>query len=163
MSLLTPLFVARGVLLFVPYFLIILCRGLASLVQRHIAWVFLIIVLVTIHIFSVAHWQTRVHSPRNYKELYEKLAPKIKESDLIFVYRNWAMTPIFYYLKEDQYNLIGLNYHQAIAENPNSRIWVLCLPGMPMGDEIKDAIKSYELRERVDAFNMWSLLYQKNS
>ena len=160
-SFITPLFVARGMLLFVPYYIIILCRGIAALVQRHRGWVILLIILAVIHIMGVTHWQTRVHSPRNYKELYEKLTPKIKESDLIFVYRNWAMTPIFYYLKEDQYHLVGRNYLQALKENPNARIWVLCLPGMPMKEEIKDALKSYELQERVDAFNMWSLLYQK--
>ena len=125
-------------------------------------WVILLIVVAITHGFGVNHWRTRVHSPRNYKELYEKLEPKIQESDLIFVYENWAMSPIFYYMKDDHYNLIGYDYSQAIEENPNSRIWVLCLPGIPMRQEIKDAIKDYQLQERVDAFNMWSLLYQKN-
>ncbi len=161
-SFITPLFIARGVLAFVPYFLIILCRGLASLMRRSKLWVILLIAIGMIHGFGVKHWQARVHSPRNYKELYEKLEPKIQKSDLIFVYRNWAMTPIFYYLKEDRYRLVGKDYSQAIEENPNSRIWVLCLPGMPMKQEIKDALKGYQLQERVDAFNMWSLLYQKN-
>jgi capsule polysaccharide export protein KpsC/LpsZ len=72
------------------------------------------------------------------------------------------MSPIFYYMKEDRYHLVGYDYSQAIKENPDSRIWVLCLPGIPMCQEIKDAIKDYQIQERVDAFNMWSLLYRKN-
>ena len=162
LSIIKPLFVARGTLIFVPYFLIILCRGMSSLICKSRLWIILLIVIAITHGFGVKHWQTRVHSPRNYKELYEKLEPKIQESDLIFVYENWAMSPIFYYMKEDHYNLIGYDYSQAIEENPNSRIWVLCLPGIPMRQEIKDAIKDYQLQERVDAFNMWSLLYRKN-
>ena len=161
-SFITPLFIARGVLAFVPYFLIILCRGLASLIHSSKLWVMLLIVIGVIHGFGVKHWQNRLHSPRNYKEMYEKLEPKIKDSDLIFVYQNWAMSPIFYYLKADYYNLVGREYDQAIKKNPESRVWVLCLPGMPMKQEIKDALINYEQQERVDAFNMWSLLYQKN-
>jgi hypothetical protein len=161
LSLITPLFIARGVLLFLPYFIIVLCRGLASLVRLHPVWITLVLLLTVTHIFSIRHWQNRLHSPRDYKGLYEKWAPKIKPSDLIFIRRNWAMTPIFYYLKGSQYRFVGQNYSQEILKHPESRVWVLRLPGMNTVQELEDALAGYTPQDRVDAFNMWTVLYVK--
>jgi hypothetical protein len=88
--------------------------------------------------------------------------PKIKDSDLIFVHRHWAITPIFYYLKENRYQFVGGNYSDEVQRHPGSRVWALALYGMPMKQEIKSALKDYQIEGRLHAYNIGALLFVKN-
>ena len=159
LSFLTPLFTSRGLLLFVPFFIIILCRGLALLVRRHLSWIILILILVVVHVLSAQYWHQVTHSPNDYKGLAEQWVPQIKDSDLIFVQRHWVTTPIFYYLKGDHYHFVGKNYTEEIEKNPASRIWVLSFPGLPPNEEMKNALAGYESLMRIDARRIRAELY----
>ena len=160
-SIKNPLFIARGVLLFVPYLLIVLSRGLVSLIRRNSIWSTLIFILIIIHGFDVYHWQNRLHSPRDYKELYDKLETRIKEDDIVFVQPSWAITAMFYYLKSDRYKIIGRDYSDAIEKGSGSRVWVLFLPKMPISQKLNNALRGFQPKEKVEAFNIWAVLYEK--
>jgi len=159
LSFFTPLFTSRGLLLFVPFFIIILCRGLALLVRRHLAWT----VLMVVHVFSLQYWRQMTHSPTDYKGLAEQWIPRIENSDLIFVQRHWVTTPIFYYLKGDHYHFVGKNYTQEIEKNSASKIWVLSFPGLPPNEEIKRALTGYKSLMRLDARRIKAELYGRST
>jgi hypothetical protein len=159
LSLFSPLFIARALLLYVPFFLIVLSKGLVFLVRRKSVWVALVVIVLGVHGFGVVHWKHRLHSARDYKALAEQWIPKIEESDLIFVRRHWAITPIFYYVSADRFRFIGSNYSEEIQKHPESRIWTFSLPGLPMKKEMIDALKGYEIQERIDAFNIGTVLH----
>jgi len=163
LSFFTALFTSRGLLLFVPFFIIILCRGLALLVRRHLAWTVLILILVVVHVFSLQYWRQMTHSPTDYKGLAEQWIPRIENSDLIFVQRHWVTTPIFYYLKGDHYHFVGKNYTQEIEKNSASKIWVLSFPGLPPNEEIKRALTGYKSLMRLDARRIKAELYGRST
>ena len=159
----TPLFASRGVLLFIPYFVIILCKGLVLLLRRHLLWVFLVLILVVVHVFSLANYKYGYSS--DYKALAEQWVSKIDESDLIFVQPHWATTPIFYYLKGDSYHFIGRKYLEEIRQYSDSRAWVLSVvePDLSMTEEMANALEGYQPVERIGALNLQTVLYTRDS
>jgi len=129
LSFFTPLFTSRGLLLFVPYFIITLCRGQVT------------------------------HSPNDYKGLAEQWVSHIRKSDLIFVQRHWVSTPIFYYLKGYHYHFVGKNYTGETEKSPGSRVWVLSFPGLPPNEEMKNALANYKPLMKIDAKRISTELY----
>ena len=159
LSFFSPLLISRGLLLFIPYFIIILCRGLALLVRRHLPWIILVLILAVFHGFSVQHWHRVTHSPRDYKGLAEQWIPHIKNSDLIFVQPHWVTTPIFYYLKGDRYHFVGQDYLQAVRTRPDSKVWVLSFPRLSFPEELKNALIGYEPLMKIEAQRIRADLY----
>jgi 4-amino-4-deoxy-L-arabinose transferase-like glycosyltransferase len=159
LSIFTPLLTSRGSLLFIPYFIIILSRGLALLVRRRLSWIILVAILVVVHVLGMVYWRQVTHSPTDYKGLAEQWIPHIENSDLIFVERHWVTTPIFYYVKADHYHFVGKNYTEEIEKNPASRIWVLRFAGFRPNEEMKNALRSYRLLMRLDALRVKGELY----
>ena len=118
-SLAVPVYASRGALLFTPYLLVVAARGLVALVCLDVRWLVLGLVVLPGHSLSVYHY---FHRPRrDYKALSERLAPRVRKSDLIFVRGNyWETTPIFYYLRADRYHFVGKDYRAAITNQPDA-------------------------------------------
>jgi hypothetical protein len=94
-----PLFTSRGILLFTPYLIIILCGRLAVLVSNDFRWIVPVLLLVGVHPLSVYHYYRKPSSPCDYKALAEQLVPRLEDSDLVFIRPvDWVASPIFYYL-----------------------------------------------------------------
>ncbi|MCC7353650.1 MAG: glycosyltransferase family 39 protein [Anaerolineae bacterium] len=160
-SLFNPIYASRGALLFTPYLLIVLSRGILSLFRRRVYLVAAVLVLVMVHSLSILHHDQRLHSPTDYKGLAEEWVPEIKDSDLIFVRRHWVITPIFYYLKPGRYDLVGGNYRAEVAQRPDARVWFVSTPGVGMTEEIADAIQSYNVVKKIEALRIQTVLYER--
>jgi 4-amino-4-deoxy-L-arabinose transferase-like glycosyltransferase len=162
-SVFTPIFVQRGTLIFVPYLLIVLASGLASLVHRDRRWVAVALILVIIHGVSVLHFKSKPSNP-DFKALAEQWVSHIEDSDLIFLHGrghqyDWKVAPIFYYLNARRYHYVGRDFASAIQSHPHSRVWVLSFPRIPTEKEAVDALAGYEVRKRVDAQGILAELY----
>jgi hypothetical protein len=164
-SVIKPIFVQRGTLIFVPYLLIVLASALANLIHRDRRWVAVALVLLIIHGLSISYFKSKVSGP-DYKTLAEHWASQIKDSDLIFVHgrghpKDWLVAPIFYYLNARRYHYVGRDFARAIESNPESRVWVLSFPGIPTEKQAVDALAGYEARKRVIARGIVAKLYAR--
>ncbi|MEX0802420.1 MAG: glycosyltransferase family 39 protein [Candidatus Binatia bacterium] len=162
-SLFNPIFVARGTVLFAPYLLIVLSRGLVNLIHRDQRWVSLVVILAVIHAFSILHYNSKPSNP-DYKSLAERWVSRIENTDLIFVQGrghpfDWRVAPIFYYLNARRYHFVGRDFTKEILTHPGSRVWVLSFASVPTAKEVTDALVDYRVQERVDALNIAAKLY----
>ena len=162
-SLLNPMFIPRGTLLFVPYLLIVVGGGLAALIYRDKRWIALAALVAVLHVWSVVHFKSKPGSP-DYKALASRWMPRIQDSDLIFVHgrgleQDWRVAPIFYYLNADQYRYVGNDFSRAIQDHPQNRVWVLSFPSVPTDNRIKEALSGHRIDEEVDALNISATLY----
>ncbi len=156
-SLLTPFFAARGMLLYTPYLLVVLSVGLVSVcrIRRRwlstVAFVFLSVFLVVTHYSSFQYQKHRPIPSIDYKGLAEKWAPHLKQSDLILVRRHYATGPIFYYVKRHRYHFVGEKYAQHINSSAYPRVWVLSFPTVPPTKEMKEPLGGYQLTQTLTA------------
>ncbi len=158
-SLLIPVFASRTVLLFTPYLLVVLSRGLSSLIHQDRRWIALLAVVALMHFGSVLDYKQRLHHPTDYKGLAEQWIPRIGDSDLIFVQRHWATTPIFYYLKADDYHFVGWDYSAETERNPDARVWVLSFEGLVNPDDMHSALEHYDPLDAIEALRVKAELY----
>jgi len=155
-----PLFAARGVSLYTPYLLVTVAHGIVVLVRRDLRWLILGLVLAFAHLSSVNYSYHRPASPRDYKALARELAPRVKESDLIFVVGNyWKTTPIFYILKPDRYQFVGKDYSEEIGKRPHARVWVVTWGGDDMAPEMIDALRDYDPGDEIEVLGARAVLY----
>lgn len=161
-SFFTPLFVQRGTLVFMPYMIIALCDGILLFTRYDIKkLVVIMLFLIPLQIFSVQHYRKLDHFSFNNKKFYDRWYPKIAQSDVIFVRRNWTTTPIFYYLKWDQYRFIGLKDIQEIAKHPDARVWVFTVQHLGVPPEVEKALAGYAIQDIVDSNRLSATLYTR--
>ncbi len=158
-----PLFASRGVLLYVPYLILILAAGMVTLISRSKAWLTLVPLLGVILTASVIYFKSSyIEDPTDYKGLAEQWIPQIQDSDLILIQRHWATTPILYYLNGSRYRLIGSDYVREFEKRPNGRAWVFSTDGVPPSSAMLQAVRDYTLRETLTARRVRVVLYVKN-
>jgi hypothetical protein len=162
---LTPiaaLFAGRTVLIFAPYLFLVISAGLVALMQK-IKWASLLVpILFVVFIASALYYKTGAfEQPNDYKGLAEKWMPALQSSDLIFVQRHWATTPIFYYIKAGQYQTIGDDYARALREHPQARVWIFDLEGLPTAPEIVQAVQPLTLQQTLAAQRTRAILYTR--
>jgi uncharacterized membrane protein len=120
------LFASRGILLYIPFLILLMSKGLVKLASRTKYWIFIAGFLVVIHPLSVYYIQYSYHSSEtDFKSLSEEWIPKIEDSDLIFIRKHPMATPILYYLKPHEYNFVANNYAEEVSRHSPLRIWVL--------------------------------------
>jgi hypothetical protein len=154
-SIVNPIFIERGTLIFAPYLLIVLASGLANLLRQDRRWVAVALILAVIHGFSLLYFKAKASGP-DYKALAEQWGPQIEDSDLIFVHGrghpyDWRVAPMFYYLNARRYHYVGRDFARAIQNHPHARVWVLAFPPIPTETEAVDALAGYQARQRVEA------------
>lgn len=162
-SVLSPMFIRRGTLIFAPYLLIVLAVGLRDLLRRDRRWAALGLMFAAVYGVSVFHYKAL--PPRyDYKGLAAQWTPEIEATDLIFVHgrghpQDWVVAPIFYYLNARRYRYVGRDFLQAVRKNPRSRVWVMSLGKIPTVPEAINALAGHELRKRIDAADLSAELY----
>lgn len=163
-----PFYASRHMLLFTPYLLLILAGGIVFIFRNNNVWRFspilsvvLILFLGTIHYGSIIYNKQRPQSPTDYKGLAAQWIPHIKDSDIIFVQRHWVLTPIFYYLKGDQYHFIAKNYSQEIYKKNYPRVWLLSFNDLPPKEEMNEALLGYKRSMTIEALRTKTELYVK--
>ncbi|MBI5653296.1 MAG: glycosyltransferase family 39 protein [Chloroflexi bacterium] len=162
---LTPvaaLFAGRTVLLFAPYLFLAVSAGLVALIQKN-KWTGLLIpFLFVAFLASALYYKTGAfEQPNDYKGLAEKWTPVLQSSDLIFVQRHWATTPIFYYVQAGQYQIIGDDYARARRDHPQARVWVFELEDLPLAPEIVQAVQPLTAQQTLAAQRTRAILYTR--
>jgi hypothetical protein len=162
-SVLSPMLVLRGTLIYAPYLLLVLAAGLGELLRRDRRWAALALLLAAVHCVSVFHYKA-MPVPNDYKGLAARWAPEIEAEDLIFVHGrghqfDWAVAPIFYYMNARQYRYVGRNFAEAARDNPSSRVWVMSFPWIATEEEAIQALAGYERRKRIEAAGLSAELY----
>ncbi len=131
----------RAFMIFVPYLLILIAAGVATIRSRRYVYAPAIAALLVIFALSTAHFKTTPNSPRDYKGLAERLVPEIEPNDQVFVlHRNWWQTPIFYFLNHEQ--LVAENFDEAVAAKPDARIWFIVIEELNPELEMVKAVQA---------------------
>jgi Dolichyl-phosphate-mannose-protein mannosyltransferase len=157
-----PLLNARGLLLLVPYLLLVLAWGIVRASRHRPAAALLLLVLGVAHYASLKEYKdynTMVTGGANYKAFAEALVPHIEKSDLIFLYPSFSTTPIFYYLHDDQYRLVGQDYEAACRQNPRSRVWALWFYEQPVPKDMEEALSNYQSLQTFQERGAKAVLY----
>jgi hypothetical protein len=158
-----PFMDARGILHIAPYLLLILATGAVALGRRS-RWLAgaLVLVLGALHGYSVWAYRDMLTTPVDYRQFADDLKPQIESTDLIFLARDWATTPILYYLHPDQYHIYASNFAEVCRQYPNSRVWVLALHGGDPPDGVEPALAGYSAIETVEIHLARGVLYSRN-
>jgi hypothetical protein len=159
-SLIRPLLNQRGLLFAAPYLLLLVAAGLLSLRARalRVALGLLAGIGCAAGISSYASMNV---GPVDYGKLAAGIAPEIQPDDLVFIHKAWYATPLFYYLAPGHYHLVGRNFDQACANNPNARVWVVLIDQEQPGADISGALASYRLARTLQEADGRALLYQR--
>jgi len=126
-SLFKPMFNARGLILVVPYLLLVLAAGVVALGRKHV--VLAVIVLVAIgaaHDSGLKAYNRMSAGRTDYRAFAAALSPEIQSTDLVFLNPEFYSTPLFYYITSNWNRFVGGNYEESLHENPQARIWALC-------------------------------------
>jgi 4-amino-4-deoxy-L-arabinose transferase-like glycosyltransferase len=162
-SVLNPVFIQRGTVVFAPYLIIVLAGGLASIIRRDRRYIGVALILAVVHGMSVLYFNSKSPGP-DYKGLAARWVSHIESSDVIFVYGrghpyDWRVAPIFYYLNARRYHFVGRDFLKALENHPRSRVWVLSFPPIATEQEALDALQGYEVQQRVAAQEIFVQLY----
>ncbi len=164
LSLAKPIFTSRGALLYIPFVIIVLARGLASLKRQPVLLICLLGLVVFAHGYSAWNALHTPHSVREYRQLTEKWTPHIQDTDLILIqHRNWALSPIFYYMGVNDYHFVSQDFENEIKNHPESRVWIVSAFDAPKTPEQREALKGFEKAEKIEAINIWAELYIRPS
>jgi 4-amino-4-deoxy-L-arabinose transferase-like glycosyltransferase len=164
-TLATPLFAARQMLLFVPYLLVVMARGIRGLVavRPRMAGVTVALVLLVglgaAHAASLRWYAQRLQSPHDYRELAQKWKPQLLPGDVVLVQDHWSTTPLFYYLDRHAHRFVWKDWPEAVARDPGVRVWRLAFDGYAVPEEIRAALAGRHETDRVTAFGVTAELW----
>lgn len=158
-----PMLASRAELIFVPYMLILVAVGALRLGRHRVARGAAAVVLVSLFSVSVWHYRVMPNSARDYRALAEKMSARMRPSDLVFAeFKDWATTPIYYYLKGVR--IVARNYAEALAASPKSRVWVVNFNPDRPNKEMAAALRAdYRKVGDVSALRAWGHLYARKS
>lgn len=155
-SLAVPLFAERTVSAYGPYTLVLVAAGILVL-SPHWGWRIPVLgSLLAVNVTGLMHERL---PPVDHAGLARQVTAKTEPDDLWFVYRHWALTPIFYYLSGDDHRLVGGEYARALENNPHARVWLLRVHGLDSPAEAVQSLRSYRHADTIRARNICADLY----
>ena len=162
-SLANPILLERGTMVYAPYLLIVTGSGLAYLLGRDRRAVVLVLLLAGVHFVSLRYFQSRPVT-RDFQTLAARWAPRVEDSDLIFVYGrghrfDWEVAPIYYYMNARRYHYIGKGFAEAVRRAPKARVWVLRFEDRPADPEALAALSGRQARDRIEVRGVAAELY----
>ncbi len=158
-SVAVPLIADRTVSIFGPYLMLVVSMGAVSLGRMRIAHGLAVVLLLLLNIAGFLEYRREPHSPTDYSTLAAQVAPKKQAGDLWFIFKHWATTPIFYYLKPEQHIFVARDYDQILSERPRARVWVLGFEGLPPSAEVTAPLSSHRRLVHVEASGIYTDLY----
>jgi Dolichyl-phosphate-mannose-protein mannosyltransferase len=163
-SLVKPIFNARGLLPLAPYLLLVLSAGIVRVARHPIPAVALLLVLCVAH-YSGLKAYTHVSAGRaDYKAFAAALLPKVGATDLVFLHPEFYSTPLFYYMNSNWDGVVGRNYEAALHDKPQAKVWALWFynyePEPPR--PIREALSNYHAVQTVEAPGGEATLYVPN-
>jgi len=141
---------------------LVLAPGLWAIVKRMpwLGWPALAFMAV-VSVWSMAYYRA-IPGPNDYRGLAAQLNEKREASDLIFVRnKDWATSPLFYYLADAHDQLVGYDYPEASARPGTSRVWVVRVSGAPILSEMAVGLEGFAAVDSVSALRMQAVLYEK--
>src|SRR5262249_27327333 len=100
-----PLLNQRGLLFAAPYWLLLIAAGLVALRPK---WRVLILPFILLVFgLSLVSFRQMTVDPADYAGFASAVRSEIQSGDLVFIRKAWYTTPILYYLRRDQYHLVG--------------------------------------------------------
>jgi 4-amino-4-deoxy-L-arabinose transferase-like glycosyltransferase len=159
----------RGLILFGSYLLIVAAAG-AWVVGRHRVFSLpLVLVLFALHMASVLHWQGRPSEPRDYRALAELMKERMEPGDLLFaVPGEYAITPLYYYLADQEFAYVTRDYADAVGTDAEARVWLVYFGSVEWGalrtttDEMTRALEGFRLEAEVEALRARAELFVRD-
>jgi uncharacterized membrane protein len=158
-SMVIPLMADRTVSIFAPYLMLIISFGTVYLCRARPAYGLVIVALLGLNVAGFLEYREQPHSHTDYSALAAQVMPKAQSGDLWFVFRHWAVTPIYYYLDSESYKFVGRNHTGAIEEHPDARVWVLGFEGLPPPPRVTAPLNGHRKFVRIEARGIYADLY----
>jgi hypothetical protein len=158
-SLFVPLIALRTVAIFGPFLLLVISAGALCIFQSKLRQALVITALLGLNIGGLVDYRGQQHSPDDYAGITAKVRSEAKPDDLLFVFRHWAMTPIYYYLDSESYNFVGHDHAAIVAEHPEARVWVFGFDELSPPEEVTAPLSNHHRLRRVSARGMYTDLY----
>lgn len=139
-----PVAVSRAVLFAVPLLLIVFAGGLVAITERYRLWGTFAMAIVLVASLGSLRAARNMQWAADYRAAGAQLLAHIETGDLIFVRsRDWAVTPLFYYLPEQFNRIVASRYEDAVDQKRPPRIWIPVLEGDGPPQGSADALKAY--------------------
>lgn len=156
-------------MLFSSYLLIVAAAG-AWVVGRHRLFSLpLVLVLFALHMASVLHWQGRPSEPRDYRALAELMNERMQPGDLLFtVPEEYSITPLYYYLADQEYAYVTRDYADAVGTDAEARVWLVYFKSVEWGalrtttEEMTRALEGFRLKAEVEALRARAELFVRD-
>lgn len=147
-----PLQSTRTFLVFVPFLLAAIAAGLARVASTPARTIAVSAALALLLGGSVVWFRATPGTMRDYRDAGEQIAAAYRPGDLVFVReRNWADTPLFYYVPAERHTLVARDYAAAAAAHPGARIFVVQLGAQEPTPEMREAIAGRPLVSELRA------------
>jgi hypothetical protein len=164
-SLFKPIFNARGLILVVPYLLLVLAAGVVRLARYPIPAAAVLLAIGVAHYSGLRAYSHVSAGRADYKSFAAALVPKVESSDLVFLNPEFFSTPLFYYITAHWDHIVGRNYELACRDNPRARIWALQFYNYEpqLRDSMAQALSNYHVIQTIDVPGGKAGLYVPNS
>ena len=162
-SFVIPLIALRTVAIFGPFLLLVISAGALCIFQSKLRQALVITALLGLNIGGLVDYRGQQHSPDDYAGITAKVRSEAKPDDLLFVFRHWAMTPIYYYLDSESYNFVGHDHAAIIAEHPHARVWVFGFDEMQPPTRVTAPLSDHRRVARVKVRGMYTDIYVAGS
>lgn len=162
-SFVVPLTGSRMFILFTPFLLILIAKGVTTFFNKPALAVPLCVVVIILHVASISYFRNKPSDSRDYQELAHKLTTAVNSHDLIFVHRaSWVTTPLFYYLHGNDYDFVASDFNDAVSARPNARVWLILFGEQQPTEEMESALSGFTLEATVSARRGRGLLFTRN-
>jgi 4-amino-4-deoxy-L-arabinose transferase-like glycosyltransferase len=151
-----PLLNQRSAILFVPYLLLLLGAGLAALRSSRPLLISICAALVVVHAASVwLFWSTRM-DPVDFRLFAADLRANLRQGDLLLMRRSWYGTPLLYYLRPGEYNIVVSDFDAKLRAAPQARVWAVHYKG---ADELEMVLTGRKYAGKVDGGAVYATLH----
>lgn len=155
-----PVLTSRGAIIFVPYLLVAIGAGIATLGSRRSLLVPVLLALAATHAASLLYFRS-IPTPVDYRGLAQAMSAALRPSDLVFIRaRDWSTTPVFYHLPVARDRLVASGYEAALRREPTARVWVPAFYDLVADRDITAALASRRLTRELTARRARALLYE---
>lgn len=151
-----PIFAPRTVYAYGPFTILLVCAGVQSTWSCRLWQVRAFCALLFLNATGLLHERPPTF---DYAGLAREVGLRAKSGDLWFVYRHWTLTPVFYYLPEENHRLIGGDYAHVLKENSDAAVWVLGIAGRDLPPVALQSLVNYRCVERIKGRAVYADLY----
>jgi hypothetical protein len=142
-SVVTPVFGQRELLMILPFVLVVIAIGVESFLRSRAAVVAICLPLAYLHFESVRAYHNMNIGAVDFRIWAQQVKPYIKENDLVFVIRAWYGTPLLYYIHPPQYRVIANRFPAGEPGKSGARIWWLTMRDEKMPPSLQAALSGY--------------------